>query len=299
MAFGFPLGSELRQKILNFPHMESAIKSEILPVRREEIERFLNDFRQSQTTSIDSFLGRRKEYEEIGKLVIAAILLATEDHSKLILTENDDNWYQYLLNKILADSWEELDFSNLSVVTFNYDRSFEHYLLSSLMSSYGRESDEVIHALNKLKVIHVYGSLGPVYPLEESYIPYGENVNKATVELAAKSIRVIPEGRNTDESLVAARDALVASDRIGFLGFGFDPTNLERLNFDSTCMLPIQRNGVNSMRMLAATCIGMTGAECREVAVRAQQTINDAHGFPRNFIKDNCTMMLRETLLLA
>ena len=65
----------------------------------------------------------------------------------------------YLAGK-LDSTFEEFGNNKLSIVTFNYDRSLEHYLLNSLMTLHGKTRDECAQALKKIPIVHVYGQLG-------------------------------------------------------------------------------------------------------------------------------------------
>ena len=263
-----------------------------------QLRAFLDCFRGSQTISIDSFLGRRTEFQAIGKRAIAALLLSHESTTTLINRETDENWYQYLLNELLADSWEELDFSKLSIITFNYDRSFEHYFITSLVDSYGVRIPEAVAKLCEMEIIHVYGSLGGNLPGQANYIPYGTEIAPDVVDVAARAIRVIPEGRNTDETLMKAQSALLQAERIGFLGFGFDKTNLERLNSAYTCVRNIRRDDAVHMRMVVATCMHLTLAKAQQAAKRLGWREVSTSSYPAGFVASNCRSMLLETLLL-
>lgn len=82
LAMGYPLGSDLRRKILQLArHDETTLRFRIdcgLQHKQEELWDFLDAFAKSQALSIDSFLARRPEFMEIGKHAIAAVMLACE-----------------------------------------------------------------------------------------------------------------------------------------------------------------------------------------------------------------------------
>jgi hypothetical protein len=81
-AYGYPLGSELRHAILNLTEpnaLEFGVLHDWDTSVAVEFTRFRNAFRQSNLYSIDAFLGKRKEFESIGKKCIAAILLSQRD----------------------------------------------------------------------------------------------------------------------------------------------------------------------------------------------------------------------------
>jgi hypothetical protein len=307
LPFKYPVGDELRSKIIGLRYSdkyETAIRAG-LP-GDSLFDSFIDEFRKSQMTSIDAFLARRKEFSDIGKKAIATVLIDCEDLELLWGSEDKDLWQRYLHGRMAAERWDDLNFSNLSIVTFNYDRSLEHYLFYALKSAYGKTEEEVAEKLKGLAIVHVYGSLGPVIPTDAGYLPYGSGVNREAVENAANYLRVIPEGREDDPCLIEARQLLNDAEVICFLGFGFDETNLRRLNAEITCrpnLRQIKKNGVLRERIVVATCIGMTAAEA--VSAGFNLGWNDRHtghvgkiGHPDNFFNCGCLDLLRRTLIL-
>src|SRR5690606_35840225 len=162
----------------------------------------LESFSKSQAMSIDSFLARRPEFMETGKHVIAAVMLACEAPRQLHETDHPDHWYQYLFHGLAKDDWGSVDFSNLSIVTFNYDRSLEEYLLQSLMASYNKSREEACAKLLELDIVHVYGALGSAEPWSSNYLEYGQGFELSRCLAAAASIQVIPEGRDNAPSVM-------------------------------------------------------------------------------------------------
>ena len=83
------------------------------------------------------------------------------------------------------------------IIDFNYDRSLEHYLFTSLRSLHGRSVDECLEKLAKVPIIHVYGQLGTIpYPQPGSreYLPLGGDENKVREAVldAAHGITLLP-----------------------------------------------------------------------------------------------------------
>ena len=90
------------------------------------------------------------------------------------------DWYEYLSER-LNPSFDEFEHNKLSIVTFNYDRSLEHYLFTSLRKWHRRSVDDCIEKFAKLPIIHVYGQLGKIpYPQRgcRQYLPFGEDEKK-------------------------------------------------------------------------------------------------------------------------
>lgn len=303
-AMGYPVGSGLRSKILELSIVERQPFAIPAGLYYEDglLQRFVDSFRRSQMQSIDAFLARRPEFSEIGKRSIAALLLEVEDEQRLFSAEHRDHWYRYFFNKFAAENWEHLDFSNISIATFNYDRSLEKFLHESIKESYGKSNAEAAEKLNTLKIVHIYGSLGSPVPGERNYLAYGGGVTGAKVVIAAKSLRVIPEGRDDDEALAIAREMLLKANRIAFMGFGFDETNVARLHAEQTCKRKQSQPGlVFKNRQIVATCMGFTGAESMKAFRLIGQELDGYHVSstdPPGFFRCNCLDMLRETLIM-
>lgn len=298
---GFPVGSGLRTSILDLANIVRQPFAITAGLYQEEnlLLRFVDAFRRSQMFSIDAFLARRPEFSDIGKKSIAALLLEIEDEQRLISTEHRDHWYRYFYNKFSAEAWEHLDFSNVSIATFNYDRSLEKFLHEAIKESYGKSDAEAAEKLESLRIVHIYGSLGSPIPGTENYLPYGGAVSREKVTTAANSLRVIPEGRDDDESLNKARTMLADADRIAFLGFGFDETNVVRLHAERTCKRNVVRPDARAIRQIVATCMGFTPAEAMKAFRLIGQDTDGYHpAFPQGFHPTNCLDMLRETLIL-
>lgn len=294
LSMGYPVGASLRSEIIQFAN--NRYKTHICDSMADErdLNLFVEQFKLSQMESIDAFLARRPNFSEIGKRAIAAILLDKENERLLHSSDHTDNWYRYFFNKITSDKWEKLDFSNISIVTFNYDRSLEFYLTNAMKASYGKSFDSCCDKLKELKIIHVYGTLGESHPRNTDYFYYGEKINRRRVDIAASKLKVIPEGRQDDETLNAARKELLSADRIGFLGFGFDSINLQRLDSKVTCsrIVETELNG-KKFRTIHGTCVGMTDAEIHKAS---NMTIGAS--YEGCFYKTGCLQMLRETLLI-
>jgi len=301
LAYGFPLGKDLRHRILNIG-VQTAKLSGLVRERFEEqdirlLTKFQESFRSSQLYSIDGFLGKRPSFSDIGKKCIAQILLACEG-SKELFSEKDgkDHWYQYLFNHIAQRDWDDLTFDDLAVVTFNYDRSLEHFLYVTLQSAYGKSAADAAKKLKQLRIVHVYGSLCEHLPEEPGYRSCDGKFDMEKVEAAAKGLVVIPEGRVDSETLVTARKWLSNARSICFLGFGFDDMNVDRLAADEACAYYRHLSTGNTARRIVGTCKGMTWLEISSAYGRlTKQSLNK----PEQLFHDqNCTQALRETLFL-
>ncbi len=247
--FGFPIGRELVDEICSRIENQGSL-FELLgqDYSISSIEQFAHKLRRSGEDSIDAFL----EYQDepavnIGKTAIAAVLLPYEVGDNLF-TSNEPNWYQHLWAQLRAP-FEDFEKSKISIITFNYDRSLEHYLFTVLKNKYhGKSDDECAKKLGNIPIIHVYGKLGPLSwestQKKEaiSYVPYNSmNLNHDHSEemiewyrhewtkKAASSIIVLHESNTESQEFKKAREIIRKAQQLFFLGFGYHEANLTRL----------------------------------------------------------------------
>jgi hypothetical protein len=301
ISMGYPIGSALRTALTptSIERIAQAVIESGSGIDRHDVEAFSRTFRDSQMLSIDSFLARRPDMVDIGKRAIAAVLLTQEQAELLHSCQHDDKWYQYFFNHIATEDWNSLDFSNFAVITFNYDRSLEHYLVSALSASYNRPRELCEQKIASLRIVHVYGSLGPTSPKEPGYFPYGNAATSANIQIAAERLRVIPEGRDEDETLSAARLLLSNADHIAFLGFGFDETNLRRLKSRETCAEMAIRHDGRRHRRVIATCVGMTVGEVHRALRETRGSVPTGNPHDTGFMSLDCLSTLRATQILC
>jgi hypothetical protein len=296
-SYGFPTGLELRKKILALSGQLELF--ELLARNgRQQIRNFLEQFRLSQLVSIDSFLAKNPEYTHLGKTAIAMVLISCEREDILFSEENKDHWYQYLINEISPHSWNDLNLSWLKIITFNYDRSLYFYLHNTLKNIYKRSDQEVQEKLDQLEFHHVYGSLttttngyGQIRIVTPSDLDQ-QDLLCADFENAFGDIRVIPEGRNDESHLKKIREVLLGSYTIGIMGFGFDPTNIERIYEHGAFGLP------ENPKRVVATTKGMTEAEVHRAQMSLFRMSRQKLDTTISFIDKNCSELLKETLIL-
>ena len=129
MPFGFPSGLELIDRICERARgsdQQIIDVLDILNIKGDILGAFSNELRLAAPSSIDEFLENRQDYLEIGKALIAVVIAESEDSLKLLGRQHPErHWYRYLLSK-LRGSLSEFSQNQLSVITFNYDRSLEH-----------------------------------------------------------------------------------------------------------------------------------------------------------------------------
>jgi hypothetical protein len=129
--------------------------------------------------------------------------------------------------------------NKLSIVTFNYDRSLEHYLFTVIQNTFGKSPEQCAAQLNQLDIVHVHGSLGRLPWQQESAfsaalpLEYGKYSEKPHIDIARKNIQIIPEAKAESPEFKRAHDLLNKAERIYFLGFGYHKANVNKLGITS------------------------------------------------------------------
>lgn len=240
VPYRYPTGHKLKILVTNQldTKQEGRYFSQLVRLKYDPpmIQQFRLDLFRSGKSSVDLFLEHRPEYVEIGKVAMAQVLIEREDEA--ILFKNGD-WYEYL-NGALHTSFDDFDQNNISIITFNYDRSLEHFLFTSLRSSYGKSDEECASKLERIPILHLYGQLGylPWQGKDTSrvYKPcLSDTENDVEVREAASQIRIIHDTftASEDERFQKAHELIQDADRVLFLGFGYHTANIFRLNLDA------------------------------------------------------------------
>src|SRR5687768_9970441 len=211
--YGFPLGTRLMMDVINklndfspdFDYKLSAVLDN-LGFKSKTQKMFINELRMAHQPSIDAFLQERgEEFLTLGKAVIAAALIPYEELDSLLPIEHEfspdhknQRWYAYLLN--LMGTYREFGENNLSIITFNYDRSLEYFLFHTIMHRFNLKDDEAIELLKTIPIVHVYGQLGRCdFQDGISGRPYSTELTEYSIEKCVDEIHLIYEPRDEDE----------------------------------------------------------------------------------------------------
>ncbi|NOG83805.1 MAG: hypothetical protein HND49_08370 [Planctomycetes bacterium] len=166
-------------------------------------------------------------------------------------------WYGDVVNELKPSSVDSFD-NNVSFLTFNYDRSFEHYLFLSIKNSYEEIKDvkQCAEIVSSIPIIHLHGQIGKLpwqsndgsgrqYSESFEEIKYirktlsrnveylGSTLAKARHYIVniSKQIKIIHEKElDSDDEFQKAKILLNNAENIYFLGFGYHDVNLKRLN---------------------------------------------------------------------
>lgn len=195
---------------------------------QEEIPAFTRDLQDAQVRSIDAFLERRRDHVALGKAAIA-IEIHRQEHKQHLLNKRD-HWYQFLLDTI-DGPFDEIPANQLSIVTYNYDRSLEAYLVFALSARHNRSYRECAEMVSKIPIVHLHGSLGKLkWDDEDQGLPYhGHVLNVEAVRQMSASMIVIHEGQDDSIEYREALQLMTRAERIYCIGFGYGRTNLQRL----------------------------------------------------------------------
>jgi hypothetical protein len=259
MEYGFPSGQDLFIKIRHAlkESRESKLRSALINLgfRPSEIRKFHSYLVYVDPSSFDDFLEIRPDFLQIAKLSIAAFLGALESDENIFDPDppkiRPARWYQHLMNAMYKADLKEFENNKLSMITFNYDRSLEHYLFSTLKARTERSDLECREALRKMPIIHVHGSLGA--------LPWqGENRSRVfapaalpdQIRLASEQIKFMSEEGEDAPIFQKAFKLLAQGEKIYFLGFGYHDTNLEHLKIKE----------LSSSKNMVGTSVGLSKA---------------------------------------
>ena len=259
--YGYPTGEDLTKRIWNSAIIDKFDKF----ASKENDSSYIHGlnllkrhFFQSRSRSIDTWLAKpaNRNCVNAGKLLIAYLISNCEkkDFTEMgffrpiygsenkIKDEEDKNkdWYRLLLNEMLTMDLGDFAEANnrLSIITFNYDRSLEYFLINALRSNYiENEEEQCYKQFTELDIIHVYGKVGDL-PTDNSVgIPYGESKIYSDWCKRANNLKIIPEVRNkNDKNIIQIKDRMKNARKIYFIGFSFDKSNVELLGFPFKAM---------------------------------------------------------------
>lgn len=260
VPFGFPTGAELFQLVIDQLQSGHAGFNELQTISNFDgtsINRFRNALFFSGQSSVDAFLERRPEFINIGKAAMAMVLVTREQESELWNTHRDGNWLRYLFGQMTPPVFESFNENKVSFLTFNYDRSLEHFLFYSLRNSYGKTDNECVNQLKAIRIIHLHGNLGnlPWQSAKHSRV-FHPGLNRHILDICIDRMKIVHEDidPSRDKEFKQARSLLSEASRVYFLGFGFGSRNVERLE--------LQNLQANKMR---GTALGLTGKEVEEI----------------------------------
>lgn len=251
----------------------------------EKSKKFVEVFSKSQNESIDLFLARNKEFSEVGKVAIALELVYRE--SKSTFTEGMKcHWYRHLFGEmtkhlISPDSFRDIEKNKVSFITFNYDRSLEHFLCDAFAHSfYSAKEEDIIRCLSAIPIIHTYGVLDKL-PWQQGKRAYGGAYEFTDILKMKDNIKTIYERNKSGNEDI--KGLISEAQRIFILGFGFGPENVEILGIKTKSL----QNTV-----VYGTALGATELEIRKI--KSSFEISNNHKV--RFHDMDCLQLLREEM---
>lgn len=225
--YGYPLGGELGQQILNILKNENT-RNQYKEIGFDDkiIAEFINQLEFGQYWSVDELLGRESDLTELGKVAICKRISDCEGPNIF----RQDLWYSKLIT-FMDSKKGNLIKNKLSIVTLNYDRSLEAFLHKVIPL---RAKDGGAEFLKQLNIIHLHGRLSflPVENKQNSRPYPGKfEINKDILEVS-KGINVLHEADSQNDSYNRASKIIAEAEKVYFLGFGYHSAILEALNLD-------------------------------------------------------------------
>jgi hypothetical protein len=312
--YNFPLGDELFRSIIK-TYPSTAFQYKLKNIGQQQLyktpyetqeykdaKNFVDNLEGISGVSIDKFINLNRSFKEDGiKTIIIDILLKENTALYPGIDEIKGDWVCYLFTKMLAglDSMSDIKeyfHSNISIITFNYDRMFENYLFNNLykiLKTNQISKAEVSKIIESIPIIHVYGKIGYLEwetSREESKVFSYGNVDDELYKKSsnvADMIQLIYDERKDNDSIKRAKELLIKSNRILFMGFGYYELNLRILGIPETL----------KDKKVFGTAYKSTPNEITHIKniLAGRNTINAGN---INIIDCDCLQLLREHLLV-
>ncbi len=233
MPYGFPSGEELMLEILEEirPNLGKELFRTLLGFgfKPNDIDDFYTGLKHSRKFSVDEFLERQTEFMKIGKIAITLTLSTYEKKEELLEQKSDKDWYRHLWVRLSDTTFEDFDKNQLSIITFNYDRSIEHFLFTAMRALYRRSEQDCEKKLKKIPIIHVHGRLGALPWQGKNGRSYNNKINLDEIVKISGQINIMKEQDDSPREFEEAVTILNSAELIYLLGFGYNPRNLQRL----------------------------------------------------------------------
>lgn len=260
-----------------------------------------------QAESIDNFIDSHRNDPRIaicGKLAIARCILEAEAgslltidrsniYNKMDFTRASPTWFNAFF-QLLAENCDVEQISEriktVAVISFNYDRSFEHYIFHALQNYYGISSDDAVQIFSNLEIYHPYGIVGQLPWIKAGGgIEYGETPDSRQLVALANQLRTFTEGTDPVTSNIDLIRATISdARRVAFLGFAFHRINIDLLFPSETPGAPASTESV------FATALSISKSNCGMIAT---QLFNKArHPQSSTFLRNDltCANLFRE-----
>jgi hypothetical protein len=232
-----------------------------------------------QAISIDNFIdchAKEPLLATCGKVAIAKAILAAEARSSLMIDRsnyynkldfkgNELTWFNSFFQLLtencnLEDLPERL--KRIAVVSFNYDRCFEHYLFNAIQNYYSVDSTKCAEMLKNLEIHHPYGMVGSLpWMQSNASIEFGGELHSANQLVSvAEQLRTFTEGTDPKVSNInAIHSSIRSAEKIMFLGFAYHRLNMD-LIFSGNPVLKTDK-----VKRVFGTAFGVSKNDCEVI----------------------------------
>ncbi len=240
---GMPLGPQLLIRAMNNidPQLQGTMRYPFLKIleaagcSRRHLKKFHQTLAGTSLRAIDQLLAKRTAFNGVGRAAIAATLLEIEGRTSLLTSPASRRWCDLLFDHMTVGR-EDFEDNELSVITFNYDRTFEHFVFESLRNLYPGGAAGARRRLASIQIVHLHGRLGGYPPSTNGRgVPFGATLSKEVITRARNGIKIVPDEDDNDGPMRHDKDfdraykLLQETEQVIFLGFGFDAKNVRRL----------------------------------------------------------------------
>lgn len=226
--YGYPTGLELTKLIVDdlaeIEHNESGWTYDLGYDMADLVSTFRFSLDMSKKYSIDSYLTSREDenFTELGKIAIVNAISKCELHDSFF-DDVEDDWYTYLINTLYDCSYDNIKDNKLGIITFNYDRSLEMFLMNSLWGTYTLRSYPIMSAdLEKsIPIIHMFGRIDIPERRDMGVADYGTSRSSSELKEISKNIKIIPEIKDS-RVIDHSNNLIEEAEKIYFLGLNLN-----------------------------------------------------------------------------
>lgn len=229
-SYGWPLAEDLLEAADALQRNQDSSRQAVIDAigcHADELDDFIDRLRKSKLYSIDRFLEKRPDdsrHQAIGKTIIAHGLAVGRQR----FGGESDDWVRRVwdaMQSFAKTPNQAIDPTVVRFVTFNFDTSLEMQLSSAAIAAFPFFSKDSIRQRVANSIVHVHGALPP--PPKAYELPPRQNV--LWLKQAAEAIHVVHE--ETLDTSRTAKAWIDQAEMVVFLGFAFDPVNVQKLGY--------------------------------------------------------------------
>ena len=253
-GYGYPLGDDLIDKVINFGAHLVKHKNKRMDDQDRLLLRLNQTIRFYDPISVDNFLWHYREDKALidqAKKLIAEIVVSSGEERYFLrgakyvgkdprVDTAETNWYRFLWDALVSEqTTEEISDPSkpfgFNIITFNYDASLEYFLYTRVTSE-GSMFTEIQQeaVLEKLKssIHHVYGCLLNYKWMggteENNLLKVAGPDNRSAIKAREIYENILLINERSEADYAQLQNIITESAQVIFLGFGFDDTNIGR-----------------------------------------------------------------------